>query len=250
MRLTLAIAACLAAAGLTPLVARSGTALVAVATNFAGAAEKLAADYGAASGDTVTITAGATGKLYAQIGAGGPFDAFLSADVKTPAKLEADGTGVKGTAFTYATGTLVLWSADVKADLSDPKAALSAAMHVAIANPELAPYGKAAVQTIDKLGLTDALKDRIVTGENIGQTQTMVASNAAEVGFVAASGLVGLAEPGASWSVPADLHDPLTQGAILLTHGAGNTAAKGFLAYLASDAGKATIAASGYLPGQ
>lgn len=86
-------------------------------------------------------------------------------------------------------------------------------------------------------------------GENVGQAQTMVASGAAEVGFVAASGLVGLAEPGASWTVPADMHAPLTQGAILLTHGAGNTAAQGFLAYLASDAGKAAMAGFGYAPG-
>ncbi len=249
MRLTFALAACLAAAGMTALPARSETALIAVATNFAGAAEKLAADYGAASGDTVTITAGATGKLYAQISAGAPFDAFLSADTKTPAKLEAEGTGVAGSAFPYATGSLVLWSADAATDLSDPKAALAKTAHVAIANPDLAPYGRAAVEVIEAMGLTDTLADRIVMGENIGQAQTMAASGAAEVGFVAASGLVGLPEPGASWVVPKDMHAPLTQGAILLTHGAENRAAQGFLAYLASDAGKMTIAGFGYAPG-
>jgi molybdate transport system substrate-binding protein len=247
MRLPLILAVLLAAAGLS---AQAETALIAVDTNFAGAAEQLAADYGAASGDTITITAGATGKLYAQITAGAPFDAFLSADMKTPAKLESEGTGVAGTAFPYATGTLVLWSPDTAADLSDPTAALTKATHVAIANPDLAPYGAAAVQAIKKLGLLETLKDNIVTGENIGQAQTMVASGAAELGFVAASGLVGLAEPGASWPVPADLHAPLTQGAILLAHGAENTAAQGFLAYLASDAGQATLAGFGYGPGR
>ncbi len=108
----LPLAACLAVLLLAPAPLHAETALIAVATNFAGAAEALAADYGAASGDTVTVTAGATGKLYAQISAGAPFDAFLSADTTTPARLEADGTGVAGTAFPYATGTLVLWSAD------------------------------------------------------------------------------------------------------------------------------------------
>jgi molybdate transport system substrate-binding protein len=250
MRRPLILAACLAATGLSALPACAETALLAVATNFAGAAEKLAADYGAASGDTVTITAGATGKLYAQITAGAPFDAFLSADIKTPAKLESEGTGVAGTAFSYATGTLVLWSPDPAADLSDPRVALTKATHVAIANPDLAPYGAAAVQAIEKLGLLETLKDNIVMGENIGQAQTMVASGAAELGFVAASGLTGLADPGASWTVPAEMHAPLTQGAILLVHGAENTAAQGFLAYLASDAGQATLAGFGYGPGQ
>ncbi len=249
MRLTFALAACLAAAGLTALPARSETALIAVATNFAGAAEALAADYGAASGDTVTITAGATGKLYAQISAGAPFDAFLSADTKTPARLETDGTGVAGTAFPYATGTLVLWSADAATDLSDPKAALTEAAHVAIANPDVAPYGKAAVQAIEKLGLTDASRTRSSWARTSARHRRWWPRTPPSWALSRPRGWSDWPEPGASWVVPGDMHAPLTQGAILLAHGAENTAAKGFLAYLASDAGKATIAGFGYAPG-
>lgn len=231
-----------------PTLASADTALVAVATNFVKPAERLATDYKAASGHEISISGGATGKLYAQISEGAPYDAFLSADAKTPEKLVTDGTGV-GQPFAYATGTLVLWSADPSFDLSDPKAALTAARHVAMANPELAPYGKAAAETLDTLGMRDAVADKTVTGENIGQTQTMVASHAAEIGFVAASGLVGVAEAGARWDVPAEMHGPITQGAVLLKHGEDNRAAQGFLDYLKSDAAKAVIQDFGYRTG-
>lgn len=225
--------------------ASADSAAIAVATNFAPTAEKLAASYAATTGDDITITAGATGKLYAQIGAGAPFDAFLSADQKAVDKLEADGLAVDGTRLTYATGQLALWSADPARDLSDPKAALQAATHVAIANPDLAPYGKAAMETLDALGLSDAVKDKIVLGENIGQAQTLVASGAADLGFVAAAALTGKTD-GALWPVPADHHAPIRQDGVLLTHGATNAAAKGFLAYLATPEAKAAIKAAGY----
>lgn len=230
-----------------PAFAQADTALVAVATNFVKPAEKLAADLKAATGHEITVSGGATGKLYAQISEGAPFDALLAADAKTPARLVTDGAAASDP-FPYATGVLVLWSADPAHDLSDPKAALAAARHVAVANPDVAPYGKAAMETLDKLGLTDTLKDHIVTGENIGQTQTLVASGAAEIGFVAASGLAGDAG-GSRWDVPADLHAPIRQDAVLLKHGEGNAAAKAFLDYLASDAGKAVIASYGYVTG-
>lgn len=239
-------AAALAFLAAAPALAHAETALVAVATNFVKPAEKLAADLQAATGHEVSISGGATGKLYAQIAQGAPFDAMLSADAKTPAKLAAEGIAA-GEPFTYATGKLVLWSADANRDLTDPKAALGAARHIAIANPDLAPYGKAAIETLNKLDLAEAVKDRIVSGENIGQAQTMVASGAADLGFVAAS---GLAEAGGSqWEVPGDLHAPIRQDAVLLKHGEENAAAKAFLDYLTSEPGKAVIASYGYLAG-
>lgn len=230
---------------LLPHAALADSATLAVATNFAPTAEKLAANFAEQSGHQITVTGGATGKLYAQIGAGAPFDAFLSADRKTAEKLVTDGLAVSGSRFTYATGRLALWSADPARDLSDPKAALLSATHVAIANPDLAPYGKAAMETIEKLGLTADLKAKIVTGENIGQAQSMVASGAAELGFVAAPALVG-GDEGAAWPVPADSHAPLRQDAVLLTRGAGNAAAEGFLAYLAGPEAQKIITDAGY----
>lgn len=243
MRLLLTL--CLAALAATP--ARAETALVAVATNFRPVAEALAVDFQAASGHEISVSAAATAKLAAQIEAGAPFDAFLSADTVTPARLAAAGHADATTSFTYATGRLVLWSADPAADLSDPVAALRAATHVAIANPDLAPYGKAAVETIDFMQVQDVL-DKTVTGENIGQTQTLVASGAANVGFVAASGLVDA--DGASWPVPADHHAPIHQDAILLAHGKDNAAARAFLDYLRSDAARPVIERFGYVAGE
>lgn len=227
------------------LPALADSATLAVATNFAPTAERLAAEFAKATGHDITVTGGATGKLYAQIGAGAPFDAFLSADQKTAEKLVTDGLAITGSRFTYATGQLALWSADPARDLSDPKAALRAATHVAIANPDLAPYGKAAMEAIETLGFTADLQSKIVTGENIGQAQTMVASGAADLGFVAASALVGKDE-GAAWPVPAGSHAPLRQDAVLLTRGAENAAAKEFLAYLAGPEAQKIIADAGY----
>lgn len=238
-------AAALAVLGVLPIGASAETALVAVATNFVLPAERLAADLEQTTGHKVTISGGATGKLHAQIAQGAPYDALLSADTKTPAMLLAEGLAA-AEPFTYATGTLVLWSAQVR-PLDDPKAALRAARHIAIANPDLAPYGRAAIETLDKLGEGGASRGRIVTAENIGQAQTLVASGAADLGFVAAS---GLAEAGGSrWNVPDDLHAPIRQDAVLLKHGEGNAAATGFLDYLTSDAGKAVIASYGYRAG-
>lgn len=241
MRLVLPFALCLFAAA-----AQAETALVAVATNFRPAAEVLIEVFNAETGHQITLTAGATGKLAAQIANGAPFDAFLSADADTPERLAADGRALADTTFTYATGALLLWSADSARDLSDPVAALKASRHVAIANPALAPYGKAAMQTIEKMGLSDHLSGRIVTAENIGQAHTLVASGAAELGFVAATAETAT---GAGWRVPPGFHDPIRQDAILLNHGTGNAAARAFLDWLHGDAARTIINEFGYEAG-
>ena len=237
----IAALACLAAPGL----AHAETALAAVAANFAQTAQSLADAYEAETGDTISITTGSTGKLYAQIGSGAPYDLLLAADEETPLRLAADGHGV---AVPYALGRLVLWVPGAEAG-ADGKAALEAARHVAIANPDLAPYGKAAMAAIEGMGLTAALKDRIVMGENVGQAFAMVRSGAADAGLVAASATID-GTAGLVWTVPPTLYPEIRQDAVLLTHGTGNAAAQGFIVYLTSEAAQAIIAKAGYgLPG-
>lgn len=246
----------LAAAVWIALVPRAGvaeTALVAVAANFAGAAEALRARFAAQSGHDLTLTTGSTGKLHAQIAAGAPFDVLLSADSATPARLVAEGHAVAGSAFTYATGRLVLWSAEAGRITGDGPAALRdpALRFVAIANPDLAPYGIAARETLQSLGLWRALQSRIVMGQNIGQTHAMVASGAAELGFVALSAVIGpdATRGGSRWEVPQSLHAPIRQDAVILAHGRDNAAARAFMAFLRGSEAATLITAFGYDPG-
>jgi molybdate transport system substrate-binding protein len=231
--------------------AMADTALIAVATNFAPVAEALAPGFAAATGHQIEVTSGATGKLYAQITEAAPFDVLLSADVETPARLGAEGLGDPASQFTYAVGQLVLWSADpalIGPDASDALQSDSLRF-VAIANPDLAPYGVAAREVLQHLGLWDSLQPKIVMGQNIGQTFALVDSGAAELGFVALSALTGTDAGGSQWIVPPQLHNPLQQDAILLAHGADNPAAQAFLDYLKTPQARALIAASGYAVG-
>ncbi|EEW25282.1 molybdate ABC transporter substrate-binding protein [Rhodobacter ferrooxidans] len=219
-----------------PATAQADEALVAVAANFAGAAEAISAEFTRETGHTLTLTTGATGKLYAQIAEGAPFDVMLSADAKTPAKIEKETLGVAGSSFTYAIGKLALWSPDAGRIGADPKAALTdpATLFIAIANPELAPYGLAAQETLQSLGLWDAVQPKIVLGENIGQAQSLAQSGAAQLAFVAASAVrvPGAEMMGSAWEVPQELFTPIRQDTILLNHGAENAAALAFMQYL------------------
>lgn len=221
--------------------ANAETALVAVAANFAEAALELANTYSVQSGHEVRVTTGATGKLYAQISEGAPFDLLLAADTATPAKL-AETLGQ--TPFTYAIGKLVLWA---PAGSQEPKETLlaPATRHVAIANPDLAPYGVAAREALENMGLWNVLQPKIVMGQNVGQAFALVASGAAEAGFVAASARLP-DTPGLVWPVPADLHTPIRQDAILLAKGQTNAAAIGFLAYLQTPLAQKIIENFGY----
>jgi molybdate transport system substrate-binding protein len=230
--------------------AKAEDVLVAVAANFAEALQDLAALYEKASGNRIVITTGATGKLYAQVKQGAPFQILLSADAKTPAKLEEEKVAVAGTKFTYAVGKLALWSLDARRIVADGAMALSASdfQHLAIANPELAPYGVAAQETLQSLGLWDKLGPRIVMGENIGQTHSMVATGNAELGFVALSAVQNPKKPteGSFWVVPQDRFTQIRQDAILLNAGAENVAAQGFLDFLQSPEAHALIESYGY----
>lgn len=230
--------------------ARAEEALVAVAANFAGAVEALGAAFSKESGHTLKITTGSTGKLFAQIAQGAPFQVLLSADAKTPARIEADGLGVAGSRFTYAIGKLSFWSPDEGRIGDDPKVALQAAetLYIAIANPDLAPYGVAARETLTALGLWDAVQGKIVMGQNIGQAFSMVDTGAAQMGFVATSSIDGpdLAARGSRWNVPQEMFSPIRQDAVLLNPGKDNAAATAFMAYLKSDAAKAIAKSFGY----
>ena len=222
---------------------------VAVAANFATPLKTLAAEFEKDTGHTLALSAGATGKLYAQIKSGAPFDVFLSADDETPARLEKEGDAVAGSRFTYAVGRLMLWSAQPNTvDAQGAVLKTGNFKHLALAAPHLAPYGAAAVQTLTQLGLLTALQPRFVQGESIGQTYSFVASGNAELGFVALSQVFenGRINQGSGWIVPASLHEPLRQDALLLTRSRDKAAARALLAFLQGSKARGLIRAFGY----
>ena len=229
--------------------ARADEVQVAVAANFAGPMQKIAAAFEQSTGHKVLQASGSTGKFYAQIKAGAPFDVLFAADDETPARLEAEGAGVPGSRFTYAVGKLVLWSS--KPDRVDSKGEVLRKgdfTHLAVANPRLAPYGQAAMETIKALGLTEALTPKFVVGENIAQTYQFVATGNAELGFVALSQVQegGSFKSGSGWIVPASMHAPIRQDVILLNKGKGKPAAEALMKFMKSDTAKAVITAAGY----
>ena len=203
-------------------------AQVAVAANFAEPVKAIAAVLEKTTGHTLKITVGATGRLYAQIRNGAPFDVLLSADTKAPAQLEADGLAQPGSRFTYATGKLVLWSADAaKVDAQGAVLKGGGFRKLAMANPKTAPYGAAAIEVIDQLGLSASLAPKLVQGESIGQTYNFAFTGNAEIAFVAMSQVLegGRLKGGSMWVVPQNLYAPIRQDAVLLKRGADNEAA-------------------------
>jgi molybdate transport system substrate-binding protein len=233
------------AASLVGGTAASAEINVAVAANFTVPAQALAAAFEAQTGNRVLLSFGATGALYAQITQGAPFAALLAADDTRPAQAVAEGHGVEGTAFTYAIGALALYSPII--DVTDGAAVLrnGSFAHLALADPATAPYGAAAVEVIAGLGLAQALTPRFVIGQNIAQAQQFVESGNAELGFVALSQVMG--KPAAHvWPVPAELHQPIRQDAVLLKAGQHDPAAKAFLDFLRGNTARAIIASHGY----
>lgn len=233
-----------------PLALLAGSALpalgdtvnVAVAANFTTVAEDLAELFEAETGHDIVLSFGATGQLYTQISQAAPFGVFLAADTSRPEKAIAEDLAVPGSFFIYAEGRLALYGPG--RDLSDGKSALGGDYgKLSIADPEAAPYGKAAVETLTALGLMETLEAKLVQGENITQTLQFVESGNAELGFVAASQVLGKAD---QWLVPAELHSPISQGAVLLRAGEDNPAALAFLDFLRSDAAVSVIEKAGY----
>ena len=237
---------------------QAATVRVAVASNFIAPLKVIATEFERATGHTVLTSAASTGKLYSQITNGAPFDVLLAADDETPKRLEQGGWGVANSRFTYAVGRLALWSADANlmdANLMDAKAdavgeILKAGKftRLALASPKAAPYGAAAIETLRKLHLFNALEPKFVMGESIAQTYSFIATGNAPLGFIALSQVVenGKLKSGSMWKVPADLHSPLKQDAVLLTPARANTAAIAFMAFLKTDASRATIRSFGY----
>jgi molybdate transport system substrate-binding protein len=216
----------------------------AVAANFTAAMKEIAANFEAATGHKAVLSFGSTGKLYAQIENGAPFDLFLAADRRRPMLLETQG--VASGRFTYAVGKLVLWSpAPALADDGEKVLAAGNFTRLAIAKPETAPYGAAAVQVLKALGLYHALQEKLVRGENIAQTYQFVATQNAQLGFVALAQIV-LSPEGSRWEVPDAFYDPIRQDAVLLRTGINKPAATALFAYLKSPAARAVIEKFGY----
>lgn len=238
----------LAVTGL-PALGQAAQARIAVAGNFAAPMKSIVTAFQQHSGHRVLLSFGSTGKLYAQIKNGAPFDALMAADQRRPRLLEEEGVVVAGSRFTYAIGSLVLWSADPDA-IADGPAVLNEGdfKRLAIANPRLAPYGQAALQTLDGLGLKAALEPKLVVGESIAQAFQFVATGNAQVGFVALSQVIGGGEiaEGSGWIVPAGLHDPIRQDAVVLKRGRENPAVTELFAYLKGDEARGLIGAFGY----
>jgi molybdate transport system substrate-binding protein len=222
---------------------------VAVASNFTTPMKAIAADFEQATGHKANLSFGSTGKFYAQINNGAPFDVLLAADDATPEKLAQEGLALSGSRFTYAVGQLALWSA--RPGVVDDQGAVlrqGTFKHLAVANPRLAPYGAAAVETLNSLGLLKALQPRFVQGENIAQAFQFVATGNAELGFVALSQVYegGKLKSGSAWIVPSGLHSPIRQDAVVLARGKDNPAALALMNYLKTKKAQAIIRAYGY----
>ena len=245
MKRTVSILVLTLLATLAPDRLHADTIRVAAAANFRDAITAIAALYEEQSPHRVDLIFGSTGKQYAQIVNGAPFDLLFAADSERTRRLEQEGLGVAGSRFVYAVGRLVLWSADEH--LVDPHGEILATdrfRRLAMANPRLAPYGRAAEETLRALGLWDSVSDRIVTGENIGQAYQFVKTGNADLGFVAWSQLHRGAAPteGSWWLVP-DLHAPIVQEAVLLKPG---EAAESFLAFVRGREAAEIMRAHGY----
>lgn len=228
----------------------AATVLAAVASNFTKPMNAIAAAFYKTTGHEINLSFGSSGKFVAQIENDAPFEVFLSADEKNPKKLEESGKAVTTSRFTYAIGKLVLWSAKPGFIDADGKTLENPTFkHLAIADPKLAPYGLAAEDTLKAMGLLDKLKPLFVLGENTTQTQLFITTGNAELGFLALSqvtGADGKIGEGSGWIVPADLHQPIRQDAVLLKKGESNPAALALLDFLKSPEAKAIIEKFGY----
>jgi len=219
---------------------------VATASNFRHVMSALASQFEQQSEHEVALIFGSTGKHFAQIRNGAPFDAYFAADAKHPQLLEHDGLAVPGSRFTYAVGKLVLWSP--QANFIDSLGHILERgdfRHLAIANPDLAPYGEAAREALEAMGLWNLLGRRLVRGENIGQAFQFVNSGNAELGLVAWSQLRrnDSTIEGSYWLIPAHYYSPIEQQAILLQD---TSAARMFMLFIRGDESAKIIRAHGY----
>lgn len=242
--------AALAAASLSPSAVASDEQLrVAVAANFVGTLQKIAKDWDSSGGVKIALIPGSSGKLLEQIKNGAPFDVLLSADSERPEAVEKAGLAPQGSRFTYAIGRLALWSAEPgMVDSEGMILARGDFRRLAIASPKSAPYGAAALQAIEKLGLSSMLKEKLVTGENIAQAMQFVETGNAQLGFVALSQILERPEAkrGSYWIVPDALHAPIEQQAVAIAKGPRLAEAERFLRFLRAPAARKLIEADGY----
>lgn len=224
--------------------AQGADVLVAVAANFVRPAERIVDDFVEMHGAHVALVAGSTGKLYAQIRNGAPFDVFLAADQRRPALLEDEGFALAGSRFTYAVGRLALWSGREGVEVHADMLRRGDFRKLAIANPELAPYGLAAREVLSRLGALAWAQERLVTAESVGQAFALAATGNADLGLVAAA-QAQRAGHGSLWLVPESLHEPIRQDAIMLARSRDNAIAAAFVAFLRTDA-RGVIASLGY----
>jgi molybdate transport system substrate-binding protein len=222
---------------------------VAVAANFTAPMQKIAVAFAQDTNHSAVLSFGATGALYAQIANGAPFQMLLAADNETPARLETDGRALSGTRFTYALGRLALWSR--QPGLVDDEGEILRSGNIdriALANPRLAPYGAATVETLSHLGLLERLRPKFVQGENIAQAYQFVATGNAALGFVALSQVYadGRVTEGSAWIVPDILHTPIQQDAVILNAGKDNPAAAALATYLRGEKAIGIICSYGY----
>jgi len=249
MRLPLSRLLAAIGAGFIACAAHAAEVQIAVAANFTAPIKEIAAEFEKDTGHKVVASFGPTGGFYTQIKNGAPFEVFFAADDTTPEKLEKEGDTVAGSRWTYAVGKLVLWSStpgyvDDKGEVLKK----NEFKHLSIGNPKTAPYGLAGIQTMEKLGLAEAIKPKLVEGSNITQAYQFVATGNAELGFVALSQVYkdGKITGGSAWIVPADLYEPIKQDAVILSKGKDNPAAKALADYLKGPKAIAVIKAYGY----
>lgn len=225
--------------------ANAGETVVAVAANFTEPVKEIAEQFKEKTGHTATLSFGATGNFYNQIKNGAPFEVFLAADTARPTKTVEEGYAVKGTEFTYAIGTLVLWSSKEGLVKGEETLTDKAINHISYCNPDAAPYGKASVETMQSLKISDKIKDKLVEGQNISQAYQFVKTGNAEIGFVALSQVIN-EKGGSSWVVPQKYYNPIRQDAVLLKTGEKNEAAKAFMDFLKGPEAATIIKKYGY----
>lgn len=225
--------------------AHAAQTYIAVAANFTDAAKEIAQAFKASTGHDALLSFGSSGQFYTQIKQQAPFEVFLSADDSRPKTLVQEGAAVAGSQFTYAVGQLVLWSRS-EATVKDEETLKNPAWaKIAIANPVAAPYGAAAIETLQALKIYEAVKPKIVEGSSIAQAFQFVETGNADLGFVALSQII--AKPaGSRWLVPQHLYTPIRQDAVLLKRGEKSEAATAFLAFLKGPEARAIIGRHGY----
>lgn len=227
-------------------IANAEELLVAVASNFVAPAKELSQEFTRITSHNVSLSFGSTGKLYAQITNGAPYQVFLAADQESPSRLVSEGLAERGSQFTYARGRIVLYCPTLEADQKPEEVLKSNGFtRLAIANPKTAPYGRAAMEVFQNLGIFKNLGTRIIQGNNIAQTFQFVSTGNAELGFVSGSQVINI-DPELYWTIPIDLYRPIQQDAVLLQKGLKKKAAREFLDFLNSDPARKIIQSFGY----